>query len=884
MASLENGSYYWPLMRRQYLVSLGLVALPALAAAQNRTYNVTVVDSAQLHTVPTATPISALVGKVAGGRVVALSNDPGTAPTIYLRGAMASVEGEPLVVIDGVPSSLSLADITTADVERIEVVNGAVGGATWGIRGGNGVVSITTRRSHLSSPASWFVAHSEVGQSIVPRRVPLSQRHDYQLDASGNFVLDADGNRIPEPDGIQDNAYPVSYDLHAAVLRPRSVYSNYVGGGRNFRSGRTRVAASAGDEHDHGVLTLLRGYSRSTARLAVDHAVTSQIDVSFSAFGARSRDSDPGFTSPFVQLKMIEPLMSSDSADNGNPYYMLDVNDRTSRRDRSSWSIRAEYRPFSWLFVRATTVRDRAKESSLLAYPPNGFGTLGQATNGTQRHSFSEASVITRRSFRKEFIRATARVTVTDEAQRISGEKAIVNQTPPDSPYIDDDLGTSGSGFWRRGRMQSYSIAATTDVGDRLSLDAHVREDGWLVPMRRGPRYYRVAGAYRLGATSVHLAQGTARPLVERTLETAPLLLCPIMGPCGEPLRMPHARELELGVGHQFRQRVDVGYTLARQRTTDVLALAPDFRSNTGVSLDNVGTSVAVTHELTVGARLLSTPALSWDIDVSAHRVRVKMKDMRFAGLFVAGTEQPIPFSLRNGETVGIMYGIRPIRTEAELLETLGTGLLSGTAADYVVNEEGYYVVAADWRTPRERPLSYITCINPASSPCQGYQLYHKVGDANPDVDLGINTRVRWKAVSAYATVTAVLGGDIFNRARFYGFYSGRDKAFDQSARPAEQRKPRSYYYGFADQRHGIYVEDGTFVKLSELAVDWRTPLRRETRIGIVGRNLFTGSRYSGYDPDAAAGERSMFGYRVDGTGHPAYRTIAVRVQLATQE
>ena len=873
-------------MRRVAFAYLPLVSLASVAAAQHRPYHVTVVDSAQLHTVPTATPISALVGKVAGGRVVAWSNDPGTSPTIYLRGAMASVEGEPLIVIDGVPSSLSLADITTADVERIEIVNGAAGGATYGIRGANGVVYITTRRSNLSSPTSWVVAHSDVGQTIVPPRLPVSQRHAYQLDAEGNFVLDANGRRIPEADGIQDNPYPVSYDLHGAILRPRSVYSNYVGGGRQFSSGRTRVAASVSDDREHGVLALLRGYGRTAARLAVDQAVTPQIDVSLLAFGARSRDADPGSSSPFMQLKAVEPLMPRDSADIRNPYYTLDVSDLASWRDRSSWSLAAVYRPLSWLFVRGSMSYDRARDSSWLAYPPSTFGNVARATRGTQRHSFSEASLGTRHSFRDQAIRATARFTFTDETQRISGEEMTVSSTPPDPRYPFPPL-VNASSFWHRERMQSYAFAATTDVGERLSFDAHLRKDqaGWLVPTRRGLWYQRIAGAYTLGATSLHVAQGTAAPRIARTLETAPLVFCPVFGPCGDPLRMPHAREIELGLKHRFQQRVDVGYTVARQRTTDVLGLVPDFRSSTGVSLQNVGTSLSLAHEVTAGARILSTPTLSWDFDISAHRVRVKMKDMLFSsGIFVAGPDQALPFRLMNGETVGIMYGVRPIRTEAELLETLRTGLLTGTVADFVVNEEGYYVRAADWRTSRERPLSYLKCTSPANEPCGAYELYHRIGDANPDVDLGLSTRVRWNAFTASATVSGVFGGDIFNVARSYGFYSGRDPAFDQSARPAEERKPQSYYYSFANQRHEIYVEDGTFVKLSELALDWRTPLRRVTRIGIVARNLFTSSTYSGYDPDAAAGEPTMFGYRVDGTGHPAYRTIAVRVQFATQE
>lgn len=868
-------------MRHLVLILLAVGSVPPVVAAQHRTYDVVVIDSTLLHTVPTTTPISALVGKVVGGRVVASSHDPGTPPTIYLRGAMASIEGEPLIVIDGVPSSLSLIDITTADVERIDIVKGAAGGATHGIRGGNGVVYITTRRPGASSQqAPWIVARSDVGQTVVPRRLPFSQRHAYQLDANGDFLLGTTGGRLPEPDGIQDNPYPSYYDLRGALIRPRSVFSSYLSGGHQLWNGQTRVTASVSDDHDHGVLALLKGYSRSTARIALDQSLTRQIDVSLAAYGARTRDADAGFVSPFAQLSVIEPDVSRDSVDSRNPYYMLDVSDLESRRERSTWRVAAEYRPLSWLSVRASTSRDRLREHSSLAFPPSGLGDLSQLTNGSERQSVSDASLGARRSFRDEAIRADVRFTFADETRRISGEQLVSNNPPPDWPFPPS---TSTSSFISRERMQSYSFAATTHIGDRISLDAHLRKDetAWLVPTRRGLWYHRISGAYALGSTTLHAAYGTAAPKVQRTLATAPLQLCPIMGPCaGDPLRMPHARELEAGVKHRFRERYDVSYSLARQRTTDVLALTPTFA---GTGLDNIGTGISLTHEIAAGVRLVSRPTLSWNVKLSAHRVRMKMEDLVFAGLFVGGTDQPIPFSLRNGEVVGTMYGIKAIRTEAQLLETLQTGYLSGTVADYVVNEEGYYVLAADWRTPRERPLPYRKCAAPVTTPCQTVD-FHEVGDANPDVDLGINSSLRWNAFTAYATVSAVVGGDIYNRARASGFFYGRDRVFDQSARPVDERKPASYYFAFADSRHEIFVEDGTFVKLSELALDWRIPLRRETRVGIVARNLFTSSRYGGYDPDAAAGEPSMFGYRVDGSGHPAYRTIAVRVQFAASQ
>jgi iron complex outermembrane receptor protein len=58
--------------------------------------------------------------------------------------------GEALLVLDGTPvrgdADAVLAAISPHDVQRIEVLKGAYGAMSWGMRGSNGVIVITTRR------------------------------------------------------------------------------------------------------------------------------------------------------------------------------------------------------------------------------------------------------------------------------------------------------------------------------------------------------------------------------------------------------------------------------------------------------------------------------------------------------------------------------------------------------------------------------------------------------------------------------------------------------------------------------------------------------------------------------------------------------------------
>lgn len=90
-----------------------------------------------------------VTGRPVGG--VIRRRDSGNDPAGVEPETMASVVNpdligsRPLIVIDGVISSLSLADINKDDVESIELIKGGAAAALYGSRARNGVVMVTTR-------------------------------------------------------------------------------------------------------------------------------------------------------------------------------------------------------------------------------------------------------------------------------------------------------------------------------------------------------------------------------------------------------------------------------------------------------------------------------------------------------------------------------------------------------------------------------------------------------------------------------------------------------------------------------------------------------------------------------------------------------------------
>ena len=97
---------------------------------------------------------SMLQGRLAGVRVLQGSGQPGTDPSILLRTPTSLLGGQnPLIVIDGVTTEGSLSDIDPLDVLRVEVLRGASAAASYGSRGRAGVIEITTKRGPTAPPS-----------------------------------------------------------------------------------------------------------------------------------------------------------------------------------------------------------------------------------------------------------------------------------------------------------------------------------------------------------------------------------------------------------------------------------------------------------------------------------------------------------------------------------------------------------------------------------------------------------------------------------------------------------------------------------------------------------------------------------------------------------
>jgi TonB-linked SusC/RagA family outer membrane protein len=110
------------------------------------TNSIAKVDSKKLETGVYSNPAQALSGAVSGLRVIQSSGNPGSTPTIILRGGTnLDGSGSPLVIVDGQVRG-SLSDINPEDIADMQVMKDAGATAIYGARANNGVILVTTKK------------------------------------------------------------------------------------------------------------------------------------------------------------------------------------------------------------------------------------------------------------------------------------------------------------------------------------------------------------------------------------------------------------------------------------------------------------------------------------------------------------------------------------------------------------------------------------------------------------------------------------------------------------------------------------------------------------------------------------------------------------------
>jgi len=177
------------------------------------------VDKKVLENVPFPNATSALQGSVSGVQVQSISGQPGLAPRVIVRGGTSINNpngATPLYIIDGIIRT-DMDNISSEDIESMQVLKDAAATAIYGARASNGVVLVTTKsgksgqaritynydlttskvgKTYDMANAHDYIYYSRIGAAVAERKVPGSVNSLVQPSGYGT------GNDLTENTGF----------------------------------------------------------------------------------------------------------------------------------------------------------------------------------------------------------------------------------------------------------------------------------------------------------------------------------------------------------------------------------------------------------------------------------------------------------------------------------------------------------------------------------------------------------------------------------------------------------------------------------------------------------------------------------------------------------
>lgn len=235
---------------------------------------VSTVSAEKLQDIPTADPMKALQGRVAGVDIVASSNEPGAAMNVRIRGVRSlTASNEPLYVVDGVPLGGGIQDFNPAIIQSIEVLKDAAATAIYGSRGANGVILVTTKKGVNDGRVhTTYSVDAYAGSQEPIRLIPmmnLNQYVQYMRDAAAANGQDTSLAKIFTAKQLTAINNGISTDWQRAVLRSGAQRS--VQAGASGMSGDTRFSVNLNYFDQVGVIPG-QGYNRGSGFASIDHS------------------------------------------------------------------------------------------------------------------------------------------------------------------------------------------------------------------------------------------------------------------------------------------------------------------------------------------------------------------------------------------------------------------------------------------------------------------------------------------------------------------------------------------------------------------------------------------------------------------------------------
>lgn len=807
---------------------------------------------------------SIIQGKAAGVQVSSPGGKPNAGLNIRIRGTSSiTSSSDPLYVVDGVPIA-DTRSINPADIESMSILKDASSAAIYGAQGANGVVLITTKKGKEGKTKVDLNAYT--GFSSAWRRLDVLNAQQYQ-ELMGELGRNTNWDEYTANTNWQDEVFQngASQNYQLAFSGKSNNTTYYLSGGWMKQKGAVRSAETDRynfklnlEQKVNNWLTLGTnvGYTRYHDVDIADNQAVNQGGVIMGVLSTPPNigiyKPDGTFTSnPFQDWE--NPLAFTDGSDRGyrnqrvigNAY--AEITFLPGLKFRSNFGIDAGNGVYEYFLDPIRTSYGRAQEGigryntdqrnywiadNTLSYnkqvDKHNFGALiGMVAQKTQwenseieRTGFSGTSITTPN--------AGSVIRVANVGKREKANASFIGRINYDfdGKYLltANFRADNSSNF---GSENKWGYFPSFSAGWRLSQEDFLNEVVWLddLKLRAG---WGIVGNDNVGEYAYwgRVASDANYPIGGVILPgTRPSTLQ------NNNLKWEETKQTNIGLDISvLNARVNFSIDAYLKKTNDLLLNEPvpratgfDYVLRNAGSLENKGLEFQVNSRNLVGE-------FKWETDFNISFNRNKVTE--FPTLFGANISGRGELSYTSvGNPIGMFYGyvftgVDPQTGDALYLKNDGTTSNTPSADDRRI-----------------------------------------IGNPNPDFIYGLTNTFSYKSVGFSVFLQGTQGNDIYNGTRVET--EGMIDAKNQTAAVLDRwtsvgqvtNIPRAVADNTNNSRNSTrFVENGSYLRVKSATLSYNLPQAwlNKIKIGqvklyVTGENLFTITKYKGFDPEVNA-------------------------------
>ena len=882
----------------------------------------------------TGNVLAALQGKTAGAQIVQNSGDPAGGISVRLRGISSVLSSsEPLYIIDGVIINNAtnrvtntqnsydgsnfvgtigqnrMVDINPADIDHIEVLNGAAAAAIYGSRANAGVIQIFTKRGKSGAPqinVSTAYMRSELRKKLDVNRAPT--KFGGSPDVQTQDILTP----------ALTNTTPVTrYDYQDYIFRKANGTDNNVSvsGGTE----KTKYYLSGSYFLNQGIIqnTDFRRYSfRSNLEQTINKVLSFNIGLNYINSAANEKPDGNSFFSPMNSVTIIgnfHDIFTRDANGNikavgergrVNPVSVIEDFKQREETNRVIANLGVKLKPISGLTFDYTLGIDNYGQNGTTYMPPfaynvntaffGGGPTIDPTLNGytsTGNDYFFQINNELNGTYQFDITNNIGSTTQVGYSLQYEKNRFSLLQGRGLAPFIqtingastplqstDERTEVSISGVYLQQNFRLYN---------KLFLTGAIRFDGSSVfgEDQRNQVYYKASGSYLISdedfwknslpwwnTAKLRVAYGESGNLTgigaydrinaySSNTYLGRIALSGSSRLANEEVKPERQKELEIGTDLSFfKDRVGIQFNWYRKRVEDLL-INRQIAPTNGYSslLDNFGSLENKGFEVVLNGSPVSNSDLRWDVTAIFNHNKNKVLEVGPA-LTLFSTNGGAPIALIEGYPVGVFYG---------------TFFAVDAGGNQIKNSTGFPQIE---KGTQNSPLSYTPQRDANGLPTATATTLRKIiGDPNPDYTASLVNELNYKKLGLRIQLDAVQGVDVFN-ADF------RTRQGVGNGIVAEQEHNGQLPRGYVNSVYQIEqwrVDDGSFVKLREISLSYsfgKSRLFNDLTISLSGRNLISWDNYRGYDPEVNAGGQSTLLRGIDFGAVPIPRTYRIGV------